>query len=262
MQYLDYLVPLPSITTDNGDTVEVFELKADIDESSLEEWAVHFRQNYCSDDILEILIDGTGLTKEEYLSSIIFPDAKTAPGPSTRSGDFSEILISDYLQFRLGYAVPRERYQYKFNPNTSTQGTDVIAYRIIETGGNPNDELIIFEVKSQSKKKNGQNRLQDAIDDSGKDMIRIGNTLNALKRIYIQQGMTDKAMQIQRFQNKPDKPYVEKYGAAAVQDSQAFSEEQIKAVDLKGTTKWLIVIKRDDLMKLVDSLYERSAKCN
>ena len=56
MQYLDYLIPLPSITTDNGDTVDVFELKADIDEPSLEEWAAHFRQNYCSDYILEILI--------------------------------------------------------------------------------------------------------------------------------------------------------------------------------------------------------------
>ena len=93
MRYLDYLIQLPNIITDSGDIVEVFELKADIDDLSLGEWAAHFRQNYCSDDILESLIDGTGLTKEKYLLSQKFPDKTNGFGPGTRSGDFAELLI-------------------------------------------------------------------------------------------------------------------------------------------------------------------------
>ena len=70
------------------------------------------------------------------------------------------------------------------------------------------------------------------------------------------------AQQIRRFQNKPDNPYVEKYGAAAVHDIKNYSESVLKAVDLKGGSRWLIVIKRAELMRLVHSLYERAAKCN
>lgn len=259
MQYLEYLIPLPSITTDNGDTVEVFELKADIDESSLEEWAAHFRQNYCSDDILEILIDGTGI---EYLLSQKFPDKTDGFGPGTRSGDFGELLISDYLEFVLGYTVPRERYKNKFNRSSSTQGTDVLAYRISGTLNNPKDELVTFEVKAQASGNTPKDRLQDAINDSFKDQIRKGETLSALRQLYIEKGKHDKAQQIRRFQNKPDNPYIEKYGAAAVHDIKNFSESVLKAVDLKGESRWLIVIKRAELMKLVHSLYERAAKCS
>ncbi|HRU95886.1 MAG TPA: SAVED domain-containing protein [Ruminococcus sp.] len=262
MQYLDYLIPLPSITTDNGDKVDVFELKADIDEPSLEEWAAHFRQNYCSDDILEILIDGTGMTKEEYLLSHKFPDKTDGFGPGTRSGDFGELLISDYLEFVLGYTVPRERYKNKFNRSSSTQGTDVLAYKISGTSNDPNDELVTFEVKAQASGNAPQNRLQDAINDSFKDPIRKGETLSALRQLYIEKGKSDKAQQIRRFQNKPDNPYVEKNGAAAVHDIKNYSESVLKTVDLKGGSRWLIVIKRAELMKLVHSLYERAAKCN
>lgn len=50
------------------------------------------------------------MTKQEYLLSQKFPDAKEGFGPGSRSGDFAELLISDYLEFILGYAVHRERY--------------------------------------------------------------------------------------------------------------------------------------------------------
>ncbi len=261
MQYLKYLLQLPDIITNNGDIIEVFELKSDIDDLSLEEWANNFRQNYCSDDILDLLIDGTNMSKEEYLLSQKFPDKTDGFGPGTRSGDFGELLVSDYLEFIIGYTVPRERYKNKFNRSTSTQGTDVIAYRISGTPNDPNDELVTFEVKTQASGNAPKERLQNAIDDSFKDPIRKGETLSALRQLYIEKGKCDKAQEIRRFQNKPDYPYTEKYGAAAVHDSQTFCEEQLKAVDLKGSSRWLIVIRRDNLMKLVHDLYERASKC-
>lgn len=261
MRYLDHLIKLPSITTNSGDIVEVFELEADIDDSSLEEWAVHFRQNYCSDDILELLIDGTGMTKEEYLLSQKFPDKTNGLGPGTRSGDFGELLIADFLEYILDYTVPRERYKNIFNRSSSTQGADVLAYKISGTSNDPKDELVTFEVKAQASGNVPKNRLQDAVNDSFKDHIRKGEMLSALRQLYIEKGRYDKAQQIRRFQNKPDKPYVEKYGAAAVHDLKNYSESVLKAVDSKGESRWLIVIKRTKLMKLVHSLYERAAKC-
>lgn len=261
MHYLDFLNTLPDIITKNRNRINVFELNSDIDEISLDEWANSFRQNYCTDAILEQLIDGTGMTKEEYLLSQKFPDKANGFGPATRSGDFGELLVSDYLEYILGYTVPRERYKNKFNRSSSTQGTDVIAYKISGKPNDPHDELVTFEVKTQASGKAPQNRLQNAIDDSFKDPIRRGETLSALKQLYIEKGQYDKKQQILRFQNKPDRPYVDRYGAAAVHDSATFSETLLKSVDLKGETRWLIVIKRENLMKLVHNLYERASKC-
>lgn len=256
MRYLDSLVKIKDINTNEGEIVEVFELLPNIDDEAFNEWATFFRQNYCVDDILDLLIQGTGMTKQEYLLSQKFPDAKEGFGPGTRSGDFAELLVSDYLEFILGYVVHRERYKNKFNRSSSTQGTDVIGYKLYGTKPSSNDELVTFEVKAQASGIEAKNRLQDAINDSYKDAIRKGETLSALKQIYIEKSNYEKASQVERFQNKPDRPYTEKYGAAAVHDTTTYSEELIKKVELNGSKRWMIVVTRDNLMNLVHRLYE------
>lgn len=260
MEYLKYLIRQKDIKTDDGETVEVYELSDDIDASSFDEWAIHFRNQYCSDEIIDMLVNGSGLTREEYLLKNKFPDATEAFGPGTRSGDFAELLVADYLEFILGYFVPRQRYKNKFNRNSSTQGTDVIALKMLSENKSPNDEFVTFEVKAQSSSGTPKNRLQDAIDDSYKDAIRKGESLNALKQIYLEKGDIRKATFIERFQNKPDHPYVEKYGAAAVHTTDTFSESLIKKV--KNQDKlWMIVIKKNNLMNLIHELYRRAAQC-
>lgn len=261
MEYLKYLSKLNNIITSEGETVEVFELNKNIDASSFDNWANHFRQQYCSDNIIDKLVEGSGLTKEAYLLKFKFPDENEDFGPGTRSGDFGELLVSDYLEYILGYSVPRERYKNKFNRNSSTQGTDVIAFKIFGEKDSPRDELITFEVKTQACKGTSKNRLQDAVDDSYKDEIRKGETLSALKQLYIEKNREDEALKIKRFQNKPDRPYVEKYGAAAVQDTAYYSTSVVQSVKLNGAQRILIVIKRNNLMKLVHELYRRAAQC-
>ena len=261
MRYLNSLIKIKDVTTVEGEVVEVFELSSNIDNTAFKEWATHFRQNYCRDDQLELLVRGTGMTKQDYLLTYKFPDEKGGFGPGTRSGDFAELLISDYLEFSLGYTVHRERYRNKYNSNSSTMGTDVIAFKIIGTNPSVGDEFVTFEVKAQASGKDSKNRLQDAIDDSYKDAIRKGETLSALKQIYIEKGDIGKATQVERFQNKPDRPYTEQYGAAAVHDTTTYSETLIQAVKLNGTKRWMIVIKRDNLMSLVHRLYEEAAQC-
>ncbi len=262
MSYLDSLVKIKDINTNEGEIVEVFELLPNIDDEAFNEWATFFRQNYCADDMLELLVRGTGMTKQQYLLTHKFPDAKGGFGPATRSGDFSELLISDYLEFVLGYTVHRERYRNRFNSNSSTQGTDVVAFKITGTKPSIDDEFVTFEVKARASGKETKARLQDAIDDSHKDAIRKGETLSALKQIYFEKGDIGKANQIERFQNKPDRPYTERYGAAAVEDTTIYSEELIQKVKLNGTKRWMIVIKRDNLMNLVHRLYEVASNVN
>ena len=256
MKYLSELTKIGNITTKDNEIVEIFELSSNISDECLNEWATHFRQNYCADDILDSLISGTGMTKKEYLLSQKFPDASDGFGPGTRSGDFAELLISDYLEFTLGYIVHRERYKNKFNRNSSTQGTDVVGFKFVGSKPSSGDEFITFEVKAQASGTKAKNRLQDAIDDSYKDAVRKGETLSALKQIYIEKGNHEKASQVERFQNKPDRPYTEKYGAAAVHDTATYSEDLISNVKLNGSKRWMIVVKRDNLMNLVHRLYE------
>lgn len=259
MEYLKSLVRRDNIITDDGDNVEVFEL-IEIDEKAFKEWAVHFRQNYCEDSLLDRLVSGTGMTKKEYLLRHKFPDKTEGFGPGTRSGDFAELLISDYLEFTLKYFVPRERYRNKFNRSTSTQGTDVIGFKIGDKISS-DDELVTFEVKAQSTGKEAKNRLQEAIDDSYKDAVRKGETLSALKQKYLENHNDDKAKLIERFQNKPDRPYKEINGAAAVHDTTTYSEEKIKKVETSRGPRWLIAIKRSNLFDLVHKLYEEASQC-
>ena len=261
MKYLKNLIKIQDIVTTEGETVEVFELTSTIDDDAFNEWAAHFRQNYCSDELLDLLIRGTGMTKPQYLLTHKFPDATGGFAPGTRSGDFAELLVSDYLEFSLGYIVHRERYKNKFNSNTSTQGTDVVAFKVIGSKPSVDDEFLTFEVKAQASGKTAESRLQEAIDDSYKDAVRKGETLSALKQIYYEKGDTEKATQVERFQNKADRPYTERYGAAAVHDTATYSETLIQNVKLKGSKRWMIVIKRDNLMSLIHDLYEVAAQC-
>jgi hypothetical protein len=83
------------------------------DSTLISDWAKAFRQNYCPDAEIDALIAGTPHSRTGYLNEIIFPDKHVAPGPSVRAGDFAELLVSDYLEFLLGYWVPRGKYSEK-----------------------------------------------------------------------------------------------------------------------------------------------------
>lgn len=138
-----------TVVTSEGKQVIVYELIIQDDERVLKSWAKHLREHYCADSEIDILRAGYGLERDEYLERIKFPDEKIAPGPSVRSGDFTEILVADYVQFVLDYIVPRTRYDRKVNKNSSTMGSDLIGYKCGKKISSA-DELIIFEVKSKA----------------------------------------------------------------------------------------------------------------
>lgn len=251
------------VKTSSDHEVEVWSFNHTDDPALLSAWARHFRGQYVVDCQLPALVAGTGMGHPEYLRDVIFPDGKVPPGPSTRSGDFAEILVADYLEFVLGYWCPRDRYKGRFNRNDSTKGVDVIGFRFVADGGvNSADEMIVVEAKSGLTATTA-NRLQDAVTDSLKDSLREAMTLNALKQRMLDRGEMAGANRVQRFQNEADLPFVRFNGAAAVLDEAVLATTDLAAVDAAahgnaGRLR-LIVIQGVALMALVHALYERAA---
>lgn len=251
-----------NITTADGKPIKVFSFNYDSsDAETMSAWAKHFRNHYCSDEIIDLLRNGTGLSRKDYLLTLKFPDQTGTPGPSVRSGDFSEILIADYFEFLLDYWIPRTRYSNKSNKNSSTMGSDIIGLRFFDKNETVKDTIVVIESKASLKSQ--RNSLQEAINHSTKDEKRLAESLNAMKHRYINMGINENAQKIVRFQNPTDKPYTMFYGAAALFSNETYNEDSIRASD---TSKHvdphhliLLVIKGDNMMNLVHELYKRAA---
>jgi hypothetical protein len=247
-----------------GREIEIWAIIPQEEEAVLSAWARYFRQHYIGDEDLPVMVDGTGMDHAEYLRTIKFPDASRAPGPSLRSGDFGEILVADYMEFILGYWSPRTlRYQDRWNRNDSTKGCDIIGFKFASNAPHHrDDELFIFESKSGMTTTTA-NRLQDAVDDSGKDAVREAMTLNALKQRMIARDAIQDAERVKRFQNQAARPFRRINGAAAILDYTVFAEMDLAATDASAHPNAaqlrLIVIKGPSLMTLIHAIYERAA---
>jgi hypothetical protein len=253
-----------TISTADGKPIEVWEFRYRDDPAVMSAWAKHFRNHYCLDTQIDVLRDGTGQTRAEYLIVIKFPDATAAPGPSIRAGDFAEILVADYVQYVLKYWVPRTRYADKDVRNESTKGCDIVGFKIIKNGKmSKQDELALFEAKAQFTGTAADARLQDAIDHSIKDQLRKAESLNAIKQKLIQSGATDDVSIVQRFQNYADYPYSEKYGAVAIFSTPVYCATTLAEASAiahpNSANLVLVVIRGDNLMNLTHKLYQRAA---
>jgi hypothetical protein len=217
--------------------------------------------------MIDSLRSGTGKSRAEYLRDLVFPGVDQGFGPSTRSGDFAEILIADLLEFVLGYWVPRLRYAAKMVRNESVKGTDVIGFKTIggdDTQYSEDDSLITFETKAQLSGTKPEARLQDAIADAAKDVFRLAESLNALKRRLLEQQLSTEAKRVERFQDALDRPYVRKSGAAAVFCSSVFDSahvaSNIDCSNLKHEGELvLVVVHSHELLALANSIYNRAA---
>jgi hypothetical protein len=264
--HLDWLIDTGErLKSADGIEIEVWELQYSDDPAVLSAWARHFREHYCDDDMLKKLVPGTGETNAQYLINKKFPDENNAPGPSIRSGDFAEILVADYIEYKLGYWCPRQlRYDHKWNRNESTKGCDVLGFQFVNDDGvDPNDELFVFESKAAMSGNKPVNRLQDAVSDSGKDALREATTLNALKQRFYERGDDTSALKVQRFQDMADRPFKRISGAAAILNSSLYDGALISQTTTDGhfnaANLKLIVIRGETLMKLVNALYARAA---
>lgn len=264
--HLNWLVSSGTkLKTQDGKEVELWELNHASDQKVLSAWAKHFREHYCDDTEIDVLLEGTPhKTRGEYLTALKFPDAKLKPGPGIRSGDFAEILIADYLEYILGYWVPRTRYEDKTVRNESTKGSDVIGFAFRHAGQiSPNDTLFIFESKAQLSGQKAKTILQQAIDHSAKDELRRAESLNAVKQRLLKRKDLPGVAKVARFQDVAKQPYQSLAGAAALFTTEVLNHAVIRSSD---TTKHpnrahlaLLVISGPKLMDLVHHLYARAA---
>lgn len=261
------------INTADGKMVEVWEFRHEKDEAVLSAWATHFRNHYCLDTEIDLLRGKS--TRQDYLINIKFPCETSKLGPGIRAGDFGEILVSDYLEWIFRCWVPRVRWSSKVVRDESPKGSDVIGFRFhkrVDEASNE-DALLVFESKTKfSASKN--NRLQDAINDSAKDHIRIDESLNFIKQKLIDKREFDEARKIERFQSPVDMPYKETYGAAVIISDECFDANELAAADCKkipkstkskeffphpnGDNLVLLIIKGPCMMRLVHELYKRA----
>lgn len=261
--HIGWLKKTGTITTAEGQIVEVWDLDHKTDNAVLSEWARHFRQHYCKDEDLADAIEGTIHTNATYLASVKFPDPVVAPGPGTRSGDFGEILLADFAEFVMGYWCPREgRYENRDNRNVPSNGCDVVAFKFYgDDPVHPKDELLLIESKAGLRAKN-TNRLQNAVEDSIKDITREAMSLNAIKQRL---NRTDRpaAKRVQRFQDHNDRPFKRVNAAGAVLDREVFDSIDFTTTLAKHHPNIdnlkLLIIRGTSMMDLVRALYDRAA---
>ena len=215
-------------------------------------------------------------SRKDYLNSLKFPSEATGFGPGIRSGDFGEILVADYLQWILGYWVPRLRWASKAIPNESSKGSDVMGFQFYDPDQvSEKDILVIFEVKAGFSRSSGKDRLQDAVNDSAKDYLRLAFSLHYIKQKLYDRKEKGNALKVERFQNPVDIAYQKVYGAAALFTDTRFDGDVIAKTDTtkipvsKKNTEtrshpnrdqlFLVAIRGKSMMNLVHDLYRRAA---
>lgn len=265
-KFIDYFIHEEIVITDKGKDISVIKIEINDDLTVFEQWARHLREHYCSLEELDELREGTGLSRAEFLRDMKFPNPNFGLGSATMSGDFSEILIADYIEYILNYIVPRVRYRQKFNRNTSTQGSDLIGYKVesIETNS-INDEMLIVEVKARNSESNPEATLQNAVNHSAKDLVRIAESLNASYRMLKNYNEEEGMRLVRRFQNPTDRPHKRTFAAAAVSSDKAFSRELLKEIDTSehpSPDVQLIAVHSPKFLEFIKQMYVRAANVN
>jgi hypothetical protein len=262
--HIKALSSLKEILSADGKQVSVWQLTLD-KRVDLSAWSKHFRQQYCLDEEIDALRQGTGRSRSEYLNQICFPDGTAKPGPSIRAADFAELIVTDFVEYVLDYWVPRGKYAEKAVRNESVKGVDILGFKMTPGAGPlPTDTLITYEVKAQLSGQAYRGGLQAAINDSGKDYLRMAESLNALKRRLLALRKQDDVLKVERFQNRTDNPFVLRSGAAAVLTESAFDEAAIgtstqTAGHTNQTNLELTIVKGVDLMDLTTALYQQAS---
>lgn len=262
------------LKTADGREVEIWELRHQDDDNVLSAWAKHFRNHYCLDTDIDFMRGNR--SRADYLNDIKFPCQTSKLGPSIRAGDFGEILVADYLQWVLDFWVPRVRWGAKVVRDESPKGSDIIGFQFHKKNGTSSkDVLAVFEAKTRFSKGTGKSRLQDAINGSAKDHIRIDESLNYMKQKLLDRNALEQGKLIERFQSPVDLPYLESYGAAAIFSEEQFQAGQITTADTSKIHKSpkskefvphpkrdqliLLIMKGANMMSLVHELYRRAA---
>ena len=264
--YINWIVKEEGVVFEDQQPLNCYRLSHTNDDRILDNWALHIRRHYVPDDELESDAELNGMTVEEYLRQFIVPQKKDIFGPTARSNDISEILFADLFEFVLNYEVPRCKQYNRSGKSESEHGTDVIAFKFINTSKTPdkNDELVAIEVKASLSSTAVGQTIKKAVVDSAKDEHRISHTLNYYRKKLRSMGRVSEASDVARFQQKPEWPYRLSYVGAAI--SSMPEDDKIVIIGIKGkdlelkTNQSVFLVHGTELMSLTHRVFERCTK--
>jgi len=274
-KYLKWIVEEDGIIENFDKALRCYIIDYNKDTEVLDDWALHIRRHYISDEELEDECDLLEVSPEEYLRKNIIPQKGEGLGPTARSNTISEILFSDLLEFIFEYHVPRCR-QYNMSGKTvSEHGTDVVGYKFAKEDKKPSkeDRLVAAEVKAILSK-NDISVIKKAIVDSIKDEYRVSLTLNYMRRKLRDMGKSDEAKDVKRFQFKTKSGYDYKidYIAAGITSMPTLKkvnngEKEVQIISgIDGTSlaisddRSIFFVHGKKLMELTHEVYERCKK--
>ena len=263
--YIDWIVEETGITIKEGIPIKCYKIDYKEDEAIFDEWALHIRRNYIEDEDLLIDAEINGMSVEQYLREYVIPQRDETLGPTVRSGDITEIIVCDLLEFIFNYSVTRYKQKNRPGKNNSEHGTDVIGYKFFDKSKKPTekDELIATEVKAVLTRSD-YSPLEKAIAESKKDEQRLARTIDYCRKRLKELGNIEQSSEVARFLLKPDNNYKLTYAAAGFSSRQTVDQEielSASGEDLQISSKQKIFyIHGKTLMELAHKIYERCKK--
>ncbi len=265
-KYINWFTEERSVTLEDGVSISCYRLDYLLDEVVYCEWALHLRQHYESDDELKESLQTTKISLEDYLRTYVIPQKSDGFGPTARSNDFTEIMISDLLEFIYGYTVPRCKQRNRSGKTQSEHGTDILAYKYAKSHKEPNkkDELLAIEVKA-GLSSDKYSPISDAIADSHKfDEVRHSHTLNFYRKKLRSIGNHEQANEISRFQQKSEHDFIITYIAAAIISKIKIDDNVVIGIrgddlELRQNNK-IFLVHGEKLMELAHDIFERCIK--
>lgn len=264
-KYINWFVEESKVTLEDGVPILCYRLDYTIDDAVYCEWALHLRQHYESDAELKESLAATEMPVEEYLRTFVIPQKSDPFGSTARSNDFTEIMVSDLLEFIKGYTVPRCKQRNRSGKTQSEHGTDILAYKYAKSSKAPDsrDELLAVEVKA-GLSSDKYTPICDAVADSHTyDEVRHALTLNFYRK-KLRNVNNEQANEIARFQQKSEHDYIITYIAAAIISRNQIADDVVSGIRgddlaLRQDNK-VFLIHGKKLMALAHDIFERCVK--
>ena len=266
LKYINWFAEENDVTLEDGVPINSYKLDYTIDEETYNELALHIRQHYESDDELAKSIITTKMSLENYLRQLVIPQRSDPFGATSRSNDFTEILISDLIEFIYKYDVPRCKQRNRSGKTQSEHGTDILAYKFRKKDKSPSkkDTLLAIEVKA-GLSSDDYTPISLAVSDSVKyDEVRYSHTLNYYRKKLYSIKNYKQAEEIARFQRKSENDFIINYIAAAIISRETIPNNIISGIRgdtlaLKQNNK-IFLIHGKQLMNLAHDIFERCIK--
>ena len=271
--YLTWLIAEENVILDNGEPIVCYRLDYVDDDVILDNWALHIRRHYISDEELSDSCKSLNLSEKEYLRKNVIPQRGERLGATARSNVISEVLFSDLLEFVYGLEVPRYRQDNMSGKTVSEHGTDVIGYKFYHPDKTPDerDYLITVEVKAGLTQKS-TDVIEKAVVDANKDEFRLAQSLDFMRRKLKRMDQLDAAKDVLRFQKKADIDYRLDKRAAGMSSLTEIQELEINGkkskiipeivgdeLRLKGDAS-IYYVHGKRLMELAHKIYDRCVR--